>query len=83
MIISLASLTSSFFPETLMWGSVRNQKQTAHVKPLNSCFTYIFQLFYLFLERGREGEREGEKRWCGCLSHAPCWGPGSQPRHVP
>ena len=20
---------------------------------------------------------------CGCLSHAPCWGPGQQPRHVP
>ena len=20
---------------------------------------------------------------CGCLSHAPYWGPGSQPRHVP
>ena len=19
---------------------------------------------------------------CGCLSHAPCWGPGLQPRHV-
>ena len=20
---------------------------------------------------------------CGCFSHAPCWGPGPQPRHVP
>ena len=37
----------------------------------------------------REGEREGEKYQCmrdtsiGCLSHAPNWGPGLQPRHVP
>ena len=46
--------------------------------------------FYLFIfrERGREGEREGEKHWCvrdtsiGCLSNAPSWGPGPQPRHV-
>ena len=44
---------------------------------------------YLFRERGREGEREGEKHPCeretsiSCLSHTPNWGPGLQPRHVP
>ena len=40
---------------------------------------------YLFLERGREGEREGEKHQCvcGCLSCAPHGGPGQKPRHVP
>ena len=38
---------------------------------------------------GKEGEREGEKHQCvrdtvtGCFSHAPNWGPGPQPRHVP
>ena len=36
---------------------------------------------HLFLERGREVERETSM--CGCLSHAPYWGPGLQPRHVP
>ena len=52
---------------------------------------YLFFLdsIYLFLETGREEEREEEKHQCGretlvgCLSHAPNWGPGPQPRHVP
>ena len=43
MIISLASLTSSFFPETLMWGSVRNQEQRAHMKPLSSVLKLMLQ----------------------------------------
>ena len=47
--------------------------------------------FYLFVfrERRREGEREGEKHqcaretsMCGCLAHTPHWGPDLQPRHV-
>ena len=29
---------------------------------------------YLFLERGREGEREGEKHQCVVASHAPTTG---------
>ena len=43
----------------------------------------FFLRFYLFIfrERGKEGEREISM--CGCLSHAPYWGPGLQPRHVP
>ena len=57
----------------------------------NKSILYIFRRFYLFIfrERGREGEREGEKHWCvrdtliSCLSHSPNWGPGLQPRHVP
>ena len=39
-------------------------------------------LFIYFKQRGREGEREGEKYLCGCLSCTPYWGPGLQPRHV-
>ena len=45
--------------------------------------------FSLFLERGGEGERKGERHQCvrdtsiGCLSHVPYWPPGPQPRHVP
>ena len=38
---------------------------------------------YLFLER-EEGRKTGrEISLCGCLSHAPYWRPGQQPRHVP
>ena len=41
-------------------------------------------LFITFRERGREEERQGEKRQCardtsiGCLSHTPSWGLGPQ-----
>ena len=46
---------------------------------------------FTFGVSGREGgrEREGKKHQCvretsiSCLSHAPNWGPGGQPRHVP
>ena len=33
------------------------------------CASYLF--IYLFLERGREGDREGEKHQCVVASHAP------------
>ena len=32
------------------------------------------EFIYLFLERGREGEREGEKHQCVVASHAPTTG---------
>ena len=56
---------------------------------ISVCLLFKYR-FYLvsFRERGREGEREGEKRRCvreilsGCFSHAPDWGPGLQPRHL-
>ena len=42
-------------------------------------FTYLF----VFTERGREGEREGEKHQCVVASHVPAhWGPGPQAKHV-
>ena len=43
---------------------------------------------FIFRQRGREGERQGEKQWCGreisivCLSYVPWWGLNLQPRHV-
>ena len=46
-------------------------------------------IYFTFRERGKEGEREGEKQQCArdtaisCLSHNPNWGPVPQPRHVP
>ena len=44
----------------------------------------IFKDFiYLFLDRGEGKERGREISMCGCLSYAPYWGSGPQPRHVP
>ena len=40
-------------------------------------------LFILVLERGEGKARGWETSMCGCLLHAPYWGPGLQPRHVP
>ena len=36
-------------------------------------FTFYFKIFYLliFRERGKEGEREGEKHQCVVASHTP------------
>ena len=45
--------------------------------------TFKKDFIYLFLERGGRREEEREISTCGCLSHAPYWGPGPQPRHVP
>ena len=54
-------------------------------------FFFIKDFIYLLLERerGREGEREGEKHQrvrdtsITCLPHAPNWGSGLQARHAP
>ena len=40
-------------------------------------------IYFIFRERGRKGEREGEKHQCVVASHmCPHWGPCLQPRHV-
>ena len=38
---------------------------------LNILFYFFKDFIYLFLERGREGEREGEKHQCVVASHVP------------
>ena len=43
----------------------------------------IFQRVYLFSEREGKEKRGRETSMCGCLSDAPYWGLGPQPRHVP
>ena len=44
----------------------------------------FFKRFCLFIFReGKRGRKRGkETPMCGCLSGAPYWGPGLQPRHV-
>ena len=50
---------------------------------------FYFQILFIFTETGWKGEREEEKHHCvrdammGGFLHAPNWGPGPQPRHVP
>ena len=46
----------------------------------NNLVSILYFFFLIFRQRGREGEREGEKRQCVV---APYWGPGLPPRHVP
>ena len=63
---------------------VGNKWTSFHINSLLCIFKYLdsFLRFYLFTfrERGREGEREGEKNRCvrdtsiGCLPYAPDWG---------
>ena len=45
-------------------------------------FLLFFKEFYLFLER-RGGREKGRETLIAWLSHAPNWGSGPQPRHVP
>ena len=47
-------------------------------------FFFLNILFIYFSREGKGGRKKGrETSVCGCLSHAPYWGPGPQPRHVP
>ena len=63
----------------------KKMKTQPSLPPNHIYLTFIFfkDFIYLFLERGEGREKERETSMCGCLSHAPCWGPGLQPRHVP
>ena len=68
-----------------MWVIAINEKLKFFIHPL----LIFLKILFTFREKGRKGESEGEKHQCardtstGCLSHAPKWGPGLQPRHVP
>ena len=50
-----------------------------------STTSFCKDFIYLFLEKGREGERKSEKPQCVVDSYvrAPYWGPGLQTRYVP
>ena len=51
----------------------------------NLLIFFLKIVFTLLLDRGEDWEKEREKETsiCSCFSHAPYWGPGLQPRHVP
>ena len=41
---------------------------------VGTCF-FFFKILFIFLAKGREGEREGEKYQCAVASHVPPhWG---------
>ena len=44
---------------------------------------FFFKILFIFRQRGMEGEKERGTSVSGCLSCAPYWEPGPQPRHVP
>ena len=68
-------LRSSFSGSLLLWG--------AFCGSLCICVYLRFYLFIYFLEGKGGRKRRRETSVCGCLSHAPYWGPGQQLRHVP
>ena len=50
----------------------------------NICFYLFLNILFTFRERGKEGEREGEKHQRVVASHTPShWGPSLQPSYVP
>ena len=61
-------------------------EKTSKGKLTNYIFNLLFIFFkdFIYFREGRGGRKRGrETSMCGCLSHAPYWGPGRQPRHVP
>ena len=55
-------------------------------KSLRTYFLFLFfkDSIYLFQTEGKGGRKRGrDTSVCGCISKAPYWGPGLQPRHVP
>ena len=65
---------------TTLLGSLLSPKKNNHFVDFHSKKYFI----YLFSEREKGRRNRGrETSMCGCLSHAPKWGPGPPPRHVP
>ena len=82
-------------PVSVLWRVTAGWLIDMHLACYRLYFWFIFKMFnyivlffkdfiYLFLERRREGEREGEKHPCVVNSRThPHWGCVLQPRHVP
>ena len=60
-----------------------------HAELMLLIWAIFLKRFYVFLERGREGGRQGEKHWhawgtsISCLPHTPNQGPGCNPGMFP
>ena len=74
------------------WGHIRGNHTLisppsllpfCHPSILPTFKNFLKILFIHLLERGEGREKGREGSVYGCLSHAPNWGPGLQPRHVP
>ena len=54
------------------------------LKNLSFFLCFFFKILFIYFQREEKGgrKRRRERSVCGCLSHAPYWGPGLQPRHV-
>ena len=68
--------------DKLQWFGITSPKKAIIFYKFNHNFIF-FKILFIFRDGGREGERRKETSMSGCLSHAPYWGPGLQPRHVP
>ena len=73
-----------------MWRRKRLRRQVNNLdsfflKGLMSTFLLLFKILFIYFQReGKGGRKRGrETSLCRCLSHAPYWGPGLQPRPVP
>ena len=60
-----------------------NQRIPKFIHRISPSSYFLKDFIYLFLERGREGERGRETSVSGCPKCTLYWGPGPQPRHVP
>ena len=58
--------------------------QLQYMLKITLLFYFVKILFIYFYREGKGRRKRGrETSMCGCLSCAPYWGPGTQPRHVP
>ena len=80
-LLSEMALWWPFLPPNL-WLLLRSESPWLGMNSFSSSFFKRFYLF-IFTEVKRRGMRGRETSTCGCLSHAPHWGPGPQSRYVP
>ena len=67
-----------------VWGERRRERVILGMIFWKYQILFLKYFIYLFLERGREGEREGEKHQCVVASHMPQTGdPACKPSMCP
>ena len=82
-------LANQILPSKLFWHlgldfvCLHHPHITWYFEPKNNC-GFFKDFIYLFVERGEGTEKDrGRNISLWLHSHAPYWGPGLQPRHVP